>query len=71
VTLCAPEVVNRVRADSSLVDGSEARTVYASSIVEVGEFEGEVPVPGWQPTDWGLNYSACESDLDEEYLCEI
>ena len=63
--------VNRVRADSSLVDGSKASTVYASSIVEVGEFEGEVPVPGWQPPDWGLNYSACWSDLEDEYLCEI
>ncbi len=63
--------VNRVRADSSLVDGSKASTVYASCIVEVGEFEGEVPAAEWQPPDWGLNHSACGSDLEDEYLCEI
>lgn len=43
--------VNLVRVDASLVDGSGTSTVYASSVVEVGEFEDEVPMPGWEPPE--------------------
>jgi uncharacterized repeat protein (TIGR01451 family) len=62
--------VNRVRVDASLVDGYGTSTVYASSVVEVGEFEGEIPVPGWQPPDWGLNYTGYPADLTGEEICE-
>lgn len=63
--------VNRARVDASLVDGSSTSTAYASSAVEVGEFEGEIQKPGWQPPDWGLNYTKSSVDLTCEEICEI
>jgi len=44
--------VNLVEVDPRSVDGPSMRPVYAKSIVEVEEFEGERPRPGWQPPDW-------------------
>ena len=35
------------------------RPVYVSAAVTVGEFEGEISAPGWQPPDWGFD-SGCE-----------
>jgi hypothetical protein len=44
--------VNLVEVDPRSVDGPSLRPVYAKSVVEVEEFEGERPRPGWQPPDW-------------------
>ena len=63
--------VNRVRVEASHVDGSGTSTAYASSVVEVGEFEGEVPMPGWQPPDWDLNDTGYSADMTCEEMCEI
>lgn len=46
--------VNLVEVDARSVDGPSVRPVYAKSVVEVEEFEGERPRPGWQPPDWGF-----------------
>jgi uncharacterized repeat protein (TIGR01451 family) len=43
--------VNLVEVDPRSVDGTSLRPVYAKSVVEVEEFEGERPRPGWQPPD--------------------
>jgi len=40
-------------------DYSLVRPVYVSAAVTVGEFEGEISAPGWQPPDWGFD-SGCE-----------
>jgi uncharacterized repeat protein (TIGR01451 family) len=63
--------VNRVQVDASLVDGSGMDMVYASTVVEVGEFEREIPAPGWQPPDWGFNYTACQPDASGDGVCEL
>jgi len=47
--------VNLVEVDARSVDGPSLRPVYAKSVVEVEEFEGERPRPGWQPPDWGFS----------------
>ncbi len=39
--------------------GTIVRPVYVSAAVAVGEFEGEISKPGWQPPDWGFD-SGCE-----------
>jgi uncharacterized repeat protein (TIGR01451 family) len=44
--------VNLVEVDPRSVDGTSLRPVYAKAVVEVEEFEGERPRPGWQPPDW-------------------
>jgi uncharacterized repeat protein (TIGR01451 family) len=64
-------VVNRVRVDANLVDGSGRGSVYASSVVEVGEFEAGRPRPGWQPPDWGFNYTGYAADMTCEEICEL
>jgi len=46
----------------SVNDGSVAQTVYAKSIVEVGEVEEKSTPTGWQPPDWEF-VSTCEGDL--------
>lgn len=46
--------VNLVEVYPSSVGGSSLRPVYARSVVDVEEFEGEQPQPGWQPPDWGF-----------------
>ncbi|MHC1594315.1 MAG: DUF7507 domain-containing protein [Methanotrichaceae archaeon] len=51
--------VNEARVDVRSVDGSVVRPVYVSAAVTVGEFEGEISAPGWQPPDWGID-SGCE-----------
>jgi len=63
--------LNRVRVDANAVDGSGASTAHASSLVEVAEFEGEVPAPGWRPPEWGFNYTGYPADLTCEEICEI
>ena len=54
--------VNLVEVEATSVDGSSPQPVYATSVVEVEEFEGEEPRPGWQPPDWGFG------DADELWL---
>jgi uncharacterized repeat protein (TIGR01451 family) len=44
--------VNLVEVDPRSVDGPTMQPVYAKAVVEVEEFEGERPRPGWQPPDW-------------------
>jgi len=44
--------VNLVEVGPRSVDGPSVRPIYAKSIVEVEEFQGERPRPGWQPPDW-------------------
>jgi uncharacterized repeat protein (TIGR01451 family) len=44
--------VNLVEVDPRSVDGLSVQPVYAKSVVEIEEFEGERPRPGWQPPDW-------------------
>ncbi len=44
--------VNLVEVDPRSVDGPSLRPVYAKAVVEVEEFEGERPRPGWQPPAW-------------------
>ena len=39
--------------------GTVVRSVYVSAAVTVGEFEGEISAPGWQPPDRGID-SGCE-----------
>lgn len=51
-TLWSGRFVNLVEVDARSVDGPSVRPVYAKSVVEVEEFEGEQPRPGWQPPDW-------------------
>ena len=51
--------VNEARVDLRSVDGTIVRPVYVSAAVTVGEFEGEISAPGWQPPDWGFDLS-CE-----------
>jgi uncharacterized repeat protein (TIGR01451 family) len=63
--------VNRVRVDASAVDGSGMGSVYASSVVEVGEFEREIPAQGWQPPDWGFNYTAYQPEATGDDICEL
>jgi len=63
--------VNRVQVDASAVDGSGMSSVYASSVVEVGEFEREIPEPGWQPPEWGFNYTEYPADITCEEICEL
>lgn len=63
--------MNRVRVDANSIDGSGMGSVYASSVVEVGEFEREIPEPGWQPPDWGFNYTEYPADLTCEEICEL
>lgn len=46
--------VNLVEVDPRSVDGSSLRPTYAKSVVDLEEFEGERPKPGWQPPDWGF-----------------
>ena len=54
--------VNLAEVKATYVDGSTPQPVYATSAVEVEEFEGEEPRPGWQPPDWGFG------DADELWL---
>ena len=51
--------VNEARVDVRSVDGTSLRPIYVSAAVTVGEFEGEISAPGWQPPDWGFDLS-CE-----------
>jgi len=44
--------VNLVEVDPRSVNGTSLRPVYAKAVVDVEEFEGERPQPGWQPPDW-------------------
>lgn len=46
--------VNIAEVAARYVDGSSIEPARARSVVEVDEFEGERPRPGWQPPAWGL-----------------
>jgi uncharacterized repeat protein (TIGR01451 family) len=65
--------LNRAMVDARSVDGSSPPPVYASSIVEIGEFEGEVelPQPIWHPPDWDFEYADYSSDLTCEEIVNL
>ena len=60
--------MNRALVEAYLEDGSILRPRYVNSVVDVGEFEGEVPGPGWQPPDWGFEQMASSTDLTCEEI---
>jgi hypothetical protein len=57
--LWSGKFVNSVEVDARSVDGP----VGTECVVEVGEFEGERPRPGWQPPDWGF-VSVCDENCE-------
>lgn len=46
--------VNLAGVEARTADGTSLQAATARSVVEVEEFEGERPRPGWQPPAWGL-----------------
>lgn len=46
--------VNLAGVEARTADGSSVQPATARSVVDVEEFEGERPRPGWQPPAWGL-----------------
>ena len=69
--LWSGKFLNRAVVDARSVDGSSTPPVYANSIVEVGEFEGEVPLSGWQPPDWGFEHIWYPNNLTCEEICDL
>jgi uncharacterized repeat protein (TIGR01451 family) len=71
--LWSGKFLNRAVVDARSVDGSSSPQVYANSIVEIGEFEGEVelPKPIWQPPDWDFEYSEYSNDLTCEEITNL
>ncbi len=51
--------------------GTIVRPVYVSAAVNVGEFEGEISAPGWQPPDWGFNDTGYSNGLTCEGTCTL
>jgi len=64
---------NRAVVDARSVNGSGALPVYASSVVEIAEFEGEgeLPQPIWSPPDWGFQYMDYSNNLSCEEICQL
>jgi len=63
--------VNEARVDVRSVDGTVVRPVYVSAAVTVGEFEGERSAPGWQPPDWGFDYTGYSNEMTCEGVCGL
>ena len=65
--------LNRAIVDARSVDGRGSPLVYASSVVDIGEFEGEIelPAPIWRPPAWGLEYMDGGGDLCWSELCDL
>jgi len=64
---------NRALVDARSVGGSSTQPVYASSIVDIAEFEGEVELslPIWHPPDWEFEYMNYENNLTCEEICNL
>ena len=64
---------NRALVDARSVGGSSTQPVYASSIVDIAEFEGEVELtpPKWNPPDWGFEYMGYADNLSCVELCDL
>jgi len=63
--------VNEARVDVRSVDGTVVRPVYVSAAVTVGEFEGEISAPGWQPPDWGFDDAGYSNEPTCEGICTL
>ncbi|MGB3944946.1 MAG: DUF11 domain-containing protein, partial [Methanothrix sp.] len=65
--------LNRAIVDARSVDGRGSPLVYASSIVDIPEFEGEVelPPPIWRPPAWGFEYMGYSENLSCVELCDL
>ncbi|MDF0589879.1 prenyltransferase/squalene oxidase repeat-containing protein [Candidatus Methanocrinis natronophilus] len=65
--------LNRAIVEARSVDGRSSPLVYASSVVDIGEFEGEIELtpPIWRPPAWGLEYMDGGSDLGWAGLCDL
>ncbi|MHC1631179.1 MAG: hypothetical protein ACXQT4_02630 [Methanotrichaceae archaeon] len=63
--------VNRARVDAYTDDGPTIQPVYVNSVIEIGEFEGEMPAPGWQPPDWDFKYTGYLTELTCEEICSL
>ncbi|MHC1595012.1 MAG: prenyltransferase/squalene oxidase repeat-containing protein, partial [Methanotrichaceae archaeon] len=63
--------VNLAEVNAVSVDGAASRTAYANAVVDIGEFEGEIPVYGWQPPDWGFEYIGYPTNLTCGEICEL
>ncbi len=64
---------NRAVVDARSVNGSVTPPVYASSVIEIAEFEGEgeLPQPIWQPPDWGFEYLYYSNNLTCEEIVNL
>ena len=51
--------------------GTSLRPVYVSAAVSVGEFEGEISAPGWQPPDWGFDDVGYSNEPTCEGICAL
>ncbi len=56
---------NSVDVDARSVDGPVVQPVRATSVVEVGVFEGERRPAGWQPPDWDF-VAVCDENCELE-----
>ncbi|MEA2045362.1 MAG: prenyltransferase/squalene oxidase repeat-containing protein [Euryarchaeota archaeon] len=63
--------VNLAEVNAVSVDGAVSRTAYANAVVDIDEFEGEMPVYGWQPPDWGFEYIGYPTNLTCGEICEL
>jgi len=62
---------NRAIVEASSVNGSGTPPVRASSVVEIDEFEGELPQPIWHPPDWGFEYMEYSNNLTCEEIVNL
>jgi len=63
---------NGVLVEIFSAEGSVAQPIYASSAIDVGEFEDERDLPGWQPPDWDLTIDpAYSSDRACDAICGL
>mgnify|MGYP001134745726 CR=1 FL=1 len=62
---------NQALVEARSVDGSRTPRVYASSVIEIAEFEGELPQPIWTPPDWGFQYMDYSNNLTCEEICQL
>ena len=62
---------NQALVEARSVDGSRTPRVYASSVIEIAEFEGELPQPIWTPPDWGFQYMDYSNNLSCEEICQL
>jgi uncharacterized repeat protein (TIGR01451 family) len=65
--------LNRAVVDARSIHGPGQPSVYASSIVEIGEFEGEEesPLSIWHPPDWDFVYMDYKNNLTCEEIVNL